>query len=79
MMDLVSFFFIQPNIMVRKEDVKLVKSMEIDEGKDITPYSLDYNTRERVFTDHFMITCKINWKLEEKTKNTDKETRQSKS
>ena len=59
-------------ILVRKEDVKLVKSMEIDEGKYITPYSLDNSTRERVFTDHFMITCEINWKLEEKQKTQTK-------
>ena len=53
-------------IRVKKDDVKLVNLMKIDKEKDITPYSLDKTTLKRTFTDHYMITCVFNWKLEKK-------------
>ena len=53
-------------ILVNKEDVKLVNFMKIDKERDVTPYALDQSTLNRVYTDHFMITCHFNWKMEEK-------------
>ena len=54
-------------VLVRDEDLGLVNSMTIDEKRDITPYSLDYSdgSMKRTYTDHFMITCMIDWKTSE--------------
>ena len=55
-------------VITRNEDVNLVNSMIIDQDRDITPYTLEIvgNDSNRVYSDHFAITCSINWKVEEK-------------
>ena len=54
-------------IITRKEDVGLVNNMLIDQERNVTPYSLEYSLNQefkRTYSDHFTITCSINWKVE---------------
>ena len=58
-------------VMVFEEDVQYVKSMEIDEEKDITPYYVDYvDSGKRKYTDHCMITTTWELSLQENKSNT---------
>ena len=53
--------------IIFKKDMHLVKAMKIDSEQDITPYYKSQDTRERIFTDHFMIKLVLNLRLEGKT------------
>ena len=55
-------------VIVRREDTRLVTVMEIDEDRNKTPYSLECATNDRVFTDHFMMTCIFNWRIDVRMK-----------
>ena len=62
-------------ILTRKEDVGLVSSMLIDHDRNVTPYSLEYSANQgfkRTYSDHFTITCSINWKVEGRNKHVKK-------
>ena len=62
-------------VLTRKEDVGLVSSMHVDQDRDVTPYSLEYCTSQgfkRTYSDHFTITCSINWRVEGSKKHVKK-------
>ena len=48
-------------VLINKEEIGSVEEMNIDEGKEITPYGMEQN--RRVYTDHNTITLQINWVL----------------
>ena len=52
-------------VLVFEEDVRLVRKMEIDDSRDITPYYIEKTNgkMERKYTDHFMITTAWNMSL----------------
>ena len=67
-------------VMVFERDIKTVNSMQIDNNKNITPYSTQINNNEiqRTYSDHHMISATINWEMnlvrkEEKIQILDKE------
>ena len=52
-------------VMVFQRDIQAVNSMQIDNNKNITPYSTQINNNEtqRTYSDHHMISVKINWEM----------------
>ena len=61
-------------MIVRKEDVEMYTEMFVDEGKDITPYRIEtYEQSNRiVYSDHCMIKCVAELKVECNGKVTNK-------
>ena len=53
-------------LIVQENDVDLVSTMNIDEEKSRTPYTMETHKDEirRVYTDHNAITCTMNWNAE---------------
>ena len=55
-----------------EHDLRLVRSMYIDEEKNITPYNLQVTagTKERIYTDHCMISVSMDVQLQQEVKQT---------
>ena len=56
-------------IIVNEENIEVIENMIIDTNQMITPYSIEISngTKVRKYSDHFTITCTINWTMEKET------------
>ena len=51
-------------VLTFEEDTDIVEEMIIDEEKLITPYHIESESRRRIYTDHCMISGRLNFSLE---------------
>ena len=66
-------------IIIDKEHVESIKEMNIDEEREITPYSQGEIKGERTYTDHNMIKVNINWRITSINRNQERLTMNEKS
>ena len=46
-------------VLIEKEEMKCIEKMEIDERKEITPYTIEEG--RKIYSDHNVITIQANW------------------